>query len=250
MHAGWPLLDRTIALLYACDGGGAQRGSAPAAYPQVYLDIAVVNWTQPRAEFHRYLRSLVEAGYGKRIMFGSDQMVWPEAIEMAVAAVQSGVRDRRTQGRSRSSTATCAAWWRPPTASASCAAPTGSSGLSDRARRGRPSADYLTAAQKGDIFFHNAARFLRLEPTPPVAPKGAMETLIVGCAAGAIGSVDAIVARIDVLVATHQIKNAATGLVLKLPLLTARALLGRHDDAAVAALRWRSRSWTSSCGSA
>jgi predicted TIM-barrel fold metal-dependent hydrolase len=41
------------------------------------------------AEFHRYLRGLVEAGYGKRIMFGSDQMVWPEAIEMAVAAIQS-----------------------------------------------------------------------------------------------------------------------------------------------------------------
>jgi predicted TIM-barrel fold metal-dependent hydrolase len=113
MHAGWPLLDRTIALLYA--------------YPQVYLDVAVINWTQPRKEFHRYLRGLVEAGYGKRIMFGSDQMVWPEAIEMAVAAIQS--------------------------------------------------ADYLTPEQKGDIFYHNAARFLRLEPTTPVAPTGAMETL-------------------------------------------------------------------------
>ena len=113
MHAGWPLLDRTIALLYS--------------FPQVYLDLAVINWTQPRHEFHRYLRGLVEAGYGKRIMFGSDQMVWPEAIEMAVAAIQS--------------------------------------------------ANYLTAEQKGDIFFHNAARFLRLEPTTPVAPKGAMETL-------------------------------------------------------------------------
>jgi uncharacterized protein len=113
MHAGWPLLDRTIALLYA--------------YPQVYLDIAVIDWTQPRKEFDRYLRGLVDAGYGKRIMFGSDQMVWPEAIEMSVAAIQS--------------------------------------------------ADYLTAEQKSDVFYHNAARFLRLEPTTPVAPKGAMETL-------------------------------------------------------------------------
>lgn len=113
MHAGWPLLERTIALLYA--------------FPQVYLDVAVINWTQPRKEFHRYLRGLVEAGYGKRIMFGSDQMVWPEAIEMGVAAIQS--------------------------------------------------ADYLTPDQKGDIFYHNAARFLRLEPTTPIAPKGAMETL-------------------------------------------------------------------------
>jgi len=49
---------------------------------------------------------------------------------------------------------------------------------------------------------------------------------------------DAVLARIDALVAARQIKNAATGLVLKLPLLTARTLIGRHDDAAVVALRW------------
>lgn len=54
-------------------------------------------------------------------------MVWPEAIEMAVAAIQS--------------------------------------------------ADYLTPQQRRDIFYDNAARFLRLEPAPPVAPEGAMETL-------------------------------------------------------------------------
>jgi predicted TIM-barrel fold metal-dependent hydrolase len=29
----------------------------------------------------------VEAGYGKRIMFGSDQMVWPQAIEVAVDSI-------------------------------------------------------------------------------------------------------------------------------------------------------------------
>jgi predicted TIM-barrel fold metal-dependent hydrolase len=113
MHAGWPFLENMIALLNA--------------YPQVYVDVGVIDWTKPRKEFDRYLRGLVEAGYGKRIMFGSDQMVWPEAIEMAVAAIQS--------------------------------------------------ADYLSPEQKGDIFYHNAARFLRLEPTTPVAPKGAMETL-------------------------------------------------------------------------
>jgi uncharacterized protein len=113
MHAGWPFLENMIALLNA--------------YPQVYLDVGVIDWTKPRKEFDRYLRGLVDAGYGKRIMFGSDQMVWPEAIDMAVAAIQS--------------------------------------------------ADYLTAAQKRDILYHNAARFLRLEPVTPVAPAGAMETL-------------------------------------------------------------------------
>jgi hypothetical protein len=113
MHAGWPFLENTIAVLWA--------------HPQVYVDVGVIDWATPRKEFHRYLRGLVEAGYGKRVVFGSDQMVWPEAIEMAVATIQS--------------------------------------------------ADYLSPEQKSDIFYHNAARFLRLEPTAPTAPPGAMETL-------------------------------------------------------------------------
>jgi predicted TIM-barrel fold metal-dependent hydrolase len=75
MHAGWPNADAMVALLYA--------------HPQVYVDTAVIGFTQPRAEFQRYLRRLVEAGYGKRIMFGSDQMVWPGAIPAAIAAIQS-----------------------------------------------------------------------------------------------------------------------------------------------------------------
>ena len=75
MHAGWPNADRMIALLYA--------------HPQVYVDTAVIDFTQPRAEFHNYLRRLVEAGYGKRIMFGSDQMVWPGAIGPAIEAITS-----------------------------------------------------------------------------------------------------------------------------------------------------------------
>ncbi len=43
----------------------------------------------PRREFHAYLRRLVEAGFEKRIMFGSDQMVWPETIGMAVEGIES-----------------------------------------------------------------------------------------------------------------------------------------------------------------
>ena len=72
---GGPFLDEIIALLYAC--------------PSVYVDVGVIDWTQPRKEFHGYLRGLVEVGYGKRIIFASDQMVWPEAIETAVPAIQS-----------------------------------------------------------------------------------------------------------------------------------------------------------------
>jgi predicted TIM-barrel fold metal-dependent hydrolase len=75
MHAGWPMLDQMLALLWA--------------HPQVYVDIAVINWALPRAEFHSYLRRLVEAGFGQRIMFGSDQMVWPDAIGRAVEGIES-----------------------------------------------------------------------------------------------------------------------------------------------------------------
>ena len=98
MHAGWPFIDNMIGLLYA--------------HPQVYIDIAVINWVLPRAEFHRYLKRLVEAGYANRIMFGSDQMQWPKAIGLAIEAVES--------------------------------------------------APFLGEQQKRDIFYNNAARFLRL----------------------------------------------------------------------------------------
>ncbi|MCH9650721.1 MAG: amidohydrolase family protein [Deltaproteobacteria bacterium] len=75
MHAGYPFLEEVKALLYV--------------YPQLYVDIAVINWALPRGEFHGYLRALVEAGFSDRILFGSDQMVWPEAIGMAIEGVES-----------------------------------------------------------------------------------------------------------------------------------------------------------------
>ena len=59
------------------------------AHPQVYVDVGVINWAIPRKEFHSYLRRLVEAGFTKRIMFGSDQMVWPEVIGRAIEGVES-----------------------------------------------------------------------------------------------------------------------------------------------------------------
>ncbi len=40
MHAGWPMSDQMVALLYA--------------HPQVYVDVAVIDWAIPRKEFHRY----------------------------------------------------------------------------------------------------------------------------------------------------------------------------------------------------
>jgi uncharacterized protein len=70
MHAGYPYLEEMLALMYV--------------YPQLYVDVAVIDWILPQAEFHEYLRRLIQAGNGERIMFGSDQMVWTDAIGMAV----------------------------------------------------------------------------------------------------------------------------------------------------------------------
>ncbi len=100
MHAGMPMVDEIIMLMNA--------------HPQVFVDISADNWGVPREEFHGILKRLVQAGYGKRIMFGSDQMVWPDSIPIAIASIID--------------------------------------------------AKFLTPAQKRDILYNNAARFLRLTP--------------------------------------------------------------------------------------
>ena len=99
-HAGYPMIDDLLTLLYA--------------HPQVHVDVGVIVYTQPRAAFYRYLQRIVEAGFTSRILFGSDQMVWPEAIERSVAVINE--------------------------------------------------APFLSEAQKRDILYNNAARFLRLTP--------------------------------------------------------------------------------------
>ena len=75
MHAGYPYLQETTAIMHM--------------YPQVYADLAAIDWLRPREAFHEYLRALVREGFGKRLMFGSDQMVWPEGIGMAIEGIES-----------------------------------------------------------------------------------------------------------------------------------------------------------------
>ena len=74
MPAG-QIADQMIALMYA--------------HPQVYVDVGVIHWTRPVVDFHDYLRRLINPGFGKRIMFGSDQMVWPDAISIAINNILS-----------------------------------------------------------------------------------------------------------------------------------------------------------------
>lgn len=99
MHAGYPMVDELRALMFT--------------HPQVYVDIGIIAFIEPRPAFYAFLRELVDAGYGDRIMFGSDQMIWPGVIEPAIRSIEE--------------------------------------------------APFLTEQQKRDIFYNNAARFLRLD---------------------------------------------------------------------------------------
>ncbi len=76
MHMGDIWQESTLAILHM--------------YPQVYVDVAAMAWGAiPRGQFHAMLQGLITAGFGKRIMFGSDQAVWPELIGQAIEGIES-----------------------------------------------------------------------------------------------------------------------------------------------------------------
>ena len=74
MHMGFPWLQETKAIMNV--------------YPQVYADIAVLDWSRPVPEFYSYLNSFMESGFGKRIMYGSDQMAWADAIPLSIKNIE------------------------------------------------------------------------------------------------------------------------------------------------------------------
>ncbi len=75
MHAGWPYLEDMKALMYA--------------HPQLYVDIGVISWALPRAEFHAYIKGLVDGGFGKRILYGTDQMAFKGSFDQAIGNVNA-----------------------------------------------------------------------------------------------------------------------------------------------------------------
>ena len=96
-QSGFPFLDETIALM--------------CRYPNVYGDLS---WHErPREIWEWYLRRLLDAGLGKRLMFGSDAT--PSRTHLITEAIEA-----------------------------------------------IESTSFLTDEQKADIFYNNAARFLRL----------------------------------------------------------------------------------------
>ena len=55
MHAGWPFLDNMMAILYS--------------YPNVYVDLSHIATAHEEYEYYRYLGTLIESGFGDRVMF-------------------------------------------------------------------------------------------------------------------------------------------------------------------------------------
>lgn len=73
-HAGWPFVDDLIAMMYM--------------YPQLYVEVGVLQMAIPRQEYYRFLKQLVDAGLHQRVMFGSDQMTWRGMIAEGIDAIK------------------------------------------------------------------------------------------------------------------------------------------------------------------
>jgi hypothetical protein len=75
MHAGYPMMDEMLALM--------------GANAYVYVDIAGFIWSYPLEEVNNYIKRLVQAGFGKRVMYGTDLMIWPKLFETSVGVVEN-----------------------------------------------------------------------------------------------------------------------------------------------------------------
>lgn len=74
MHAGYPMIDQLLTLLQA------------NAY--LYVDVAGLIWSYPLKEVHNYIQRIVEAGFEDRVMFGTDQLVWPKLMAASISVIE------------------------------------------------------------------------------------------------------------------------------------------------------------------
>jgi len=75
MHAGYPMIDNMLTLLQANS--------------HVYVDVAGLIWSYPLKEVNRYIQRLVDAGFEDRVMFGTDQLVWPGLMAYSISIIQN-----------------------------------------------------------------------------------------------------------------------------------------------------------------
>lgn len=76
--------------LYMMHGGlpnyGREGINMMRMYPNLYADIGAMTWTNKYAQYtlEQFLKEAIIAGVADRILFGSDQMLWPQAISLAI----------------------------------------------------------------------------------------------------------------------------------------------------------------------
>ena len=60
-------------------------------YQNLYVDVAVLLWVEPNDQRYarEFLQHAKEAGYLNRVMYGTDQMVWPHAIKKSIDYLNS-----------------------------------------------------------------------------------------------------------------------------------------------------------------
>lgn len=92
--------------VYLMHGGYPWEREAQAImqqYPQVYMDISPIWLNFGNEEFELQMeiefRRLYAMGLGDRIMFGTDQMAWPESIGMAIGMIEESNFLTETQKR-------------------------------------------------------------------------------------------------------------------------------------------------------
>ncbi|HEX3302848.1 MAG TPA: amidohydrolase family protein, partial [Thermomicrobiales bacterium] len=77
--------------VYVMHAGGFFRENAlmlMTMYPQIYVDIGALSWTPVAGDMlEPFLREAKRRRLLDRVMFGSDQMRWPEAIALAIDRV-------------------------------------------------------------------------------------------------------------------------------------------------------------------
>ncbi len=58
-------------------------------YPSVYGDLSTLLHLTPRPVAYGFMKGLVDNGLSKRLMFGSDQMIWPEVIGENIEMIEA-----------------------------------------------------------------------------------------------------------------------------------------------------------------
>ncbi|HOF55050.1 MAG TPA: amidohydrolase family protein [Prolixibacteraceae bacterium] len=74
MHAGYPILEHMIAIM--------------GANAYIYVDISGMIWSYPLDDVHYYIKRMIQAGFGKRIMYGTDFVMWPRLFETSMGVIE------------------------------------------------------------------------------------------------------------------------------------------------------------------